>query len=57
MRQEASHYGSLIRTKYGEPFLTTETMRFDDIAARLKAIAARDPQIGTHVKSGAFPGS
>ena len=29
----AAHYGSLIRTRYGEPFFTYETMRVDDIAA------------------------
>ena len=33
IRHQAAHYGSLIRTKYGEPFHTTETMRVDDIAA------------------------
>ncbi len=33
IRHQAAHYGSLIRTKYGEPFFTSETMRFDDIAA------------------------
>ena len=33
IRQQASHYGSLIRTKYGEPFFTFETMRVDDVAA------------------------
>jgi bacillithiol biosynthesis deacetylase BshB1 len=33
IRHQAAHYGSLIRTKYGEPFFTTETMRVDDIAA------------------------
>jgi bacillithiol biosynthesis deacetylase BshB1 len=26
-------YGSLIRTRYGEPFLTTEMMRVDDVCA------------------------
>jgi bacillithiol biosynthesis deacetylase BshB1 len=31
VRHHAAHYGSLIRTRYGEPFLTTETMRVDDI--------------------------
>ncbi|MEO8194129.1 MAG: bacillithiol biosynthesis deacetylase BshB1 [Gemmatimonadales bacterium] len=30
---QAAHYGSLIRTRYGEPFFTTETMRVDDVAA------------------------
>jgi bacillithiol biosynthesis deacetylase BshB1 len=33
IRHHASHYGSLIRTQYGEPFFTYETMRVDDIAA------------------------
>ena len=33
IRHQAAHYGSLIRTHYGEPFYTTETMRVDDIAA------------------------
>lgn len=33
IRHQAAHYGSLIRTRYGEPFFTTETMRADDIAA------------------------
>jgi len=32
IRHQAAHYGSLIRTKYGEPFFTTETMRVDDVA-------------------------
>ena len=31
VRHQAAHYGSLIRTRYGEPFFTTETMRVDDI--------------------------
>ena len=33
IRSHASHYGSLIRTQYGEPFFTYETMRVDDIAS------------------------
>jgi bacillithiol biosynthesis deacetylase BshB1 len=33
VRHNAAHYGSLIRTRYGEPFFTYETMRVDDIAA------------------------
>ncbi len=33
IRQQAAHYGSLIRTRYGEPFFTRETMRVDDVAA------------------------
>lgn len=32
VRHQAAHYGSQIRTRYGEPFLTHETMRVDDIA-------------------------
>ncbi len=33
VRFQAAHYGSLIRTRFGEPFFTFETMRVDDIAA------------------------
>ena len=33
IRHYSAYYGSLIRTKYGEPFFTTETMRIDDVAA------------------------
>lgn len=33
VRHQAAHYGSLIRCRYGEPFLTTETMRADDLLA------------------------
>jgi N-acetylglucosamine malate deacetylase 1 len=29
----AAYYGSLIRTRYGEPFFTTEMMRVDDVGA------------------------
>ena len=29
----AAYYGTLIRTRYGEPFHTTELMRVDDVAA------------------------
>jgi bacillithiol biosynthesis deacetylase BshB1 len=29
----AAYYGALIRTRYGEPFFTTEMMRVDDVAA------------------------
>jgi hypothetical protein len=29
----AATYGSLIRTRYGEPFFTTEMTRVDDVAA------------------------
>jgi bacillithiol biosynthesis deacetylase BshB1 len=28
-----AHYGSLIRTRYGEPFFTHETLRVDDVVA------------------------
>ncbi|MEO7823210.1 MAG: bacillithiol biosynthesis deacetylase BshB1, partial [Gemmatimonadaceae bacterium] len=33
MRHHAAHYGSLIRSRYGEPFHTTETMRVEDVTA------------------------
>jgi bacillithiol biosynthesis deacetylase BshB1 len=33
IRHYSAYYGSLIRTKYGEPFFTTETMRVDDVGA------------------------
>lgn len=33
VRARCAHYGSLIRTAYGEPFWTRETMRVDDIVA------------------------
>ena len=33
IRHQAAHYGSLIRCRYGEPFLTAETMRVDDLMA------------------------
>ena len=33
VRHYAAYYGALIRTKYGEPFFTTETMRVDDVTA------------------------
>ena len=33
VRHQAAHYGSLIRARYGEPFLTLETMRVDDVTA------------------------
>lgn len=32
IRHQSAHYGSLIRTRFGEPFYTTETMRVDDVA-------------------------
>jgi len=31
IRTQNQHYGSLIRTAYGEPFMTDETVRVDDI--------------------------
>ena len=31
IRHQAAHYGSMIRTRYGEPFWTAETMRVDDV--------------------------
>jgi LmbE family N-acetylglucosaminyl deacetylase len=30
---QSAHYGSLIRTRYGEPFFTHETVRLDDVVA------------------------
>jgi len=30
---QCAHYGSLIRTRYGEPFFTQETVRVDDVVA------------------------
>jgi bacillithiol biosynthesis deacetylase BshB1 len=33
VRHHAAFYGALIRRQYGEPFLTTETMRIDDVVA------------------------
>jgi bacillithiol biosynthesis deacetylase BshB1 len=33
IRHQAAHYGSLIRVRYGEPYLTAETMRVDDVLA------------------------
>lgn len=32
IRHYSAYYGSMIRTRYGEPFFTTETMRVDDLA-------------------------
>lgn len=32
IRHHAAHYGSLIRARFGEPFLTLETMRVDDVS-------------------------
>ncbi len=31
LRHQSAHYGSLIRTRFGEPFFTSETMRVDDL--------------------------
>jgi bacillithiol biosynthesis deacetylase BshB1 len=31
VRVHAAHYGSLIRAAYGEPFMTSETVRVDDV--------------------------
>ena len=31
IRTQNAHYGSLIRTSYGEPFMTYETVRIDDV--------------------------
>jgi bacillithiol biosynthesis deacetylase BshB1 len=33
IRHYSAQYGSLIRTRYGEPFFTTEAVRIDDIGA------------------------
>jgi len=33
VRHYAAYYGALIRTRYGEPFLTTEVVRVDDVVA------------------------
>lgn len=33
IRHHAAHYGSLVRARYGEPYLTLETMRVDDITS------------------------
>ncbi len=33
LRHQASHYGSLIRCRFGEPFYTFETMKVDDVSA------------------------
>ena len=33
IRHFSAYYGSMIRTRYGEPFFTTETMRVDDVVA------------------------
>jgi N-acetylglucosamine malate deacetylase 1 len=31
VRHYAAYYGTMIRTRYGEPYFTTETMRVDDV--------------------------
>jgi N-acetylglucosamine malate deacetylase 1 len=31
IRHYAAYYGAMIRTRFGEPFFTTETMRVDDV--------------------------
>jgi LmbE family N-acetylglucosaminyl deacetylase len=31
VRLQAAHYGLLIRARYGEPFVTLETMRVEDV--------------------------
>ncbi len=33
IRFQAAHYGSLVRARYGEPFVTVETMRVEDVTA------------------------
>ena len=33
VRFQAAHYGSLVRARYGEPFVTVETMRVEDVTA------------------------
>jgi bacillithiol biosynthesis deacetylase BshB1 len=33
IRHYAAYYGTMIRTRYAEPYVTTETMRVDDIVA------------------------
>jgi N-acetylglucosamine malate deacetylase 1 len=33
LRHYSAYYGSMIRTRHGEPFFTTETMRVDDVVA------------------------
>ncbi len=33
VRTQNAHYGSLIRTAYGEPFITDETLRVDDVVS------------------------
>jgi LmbE family N-acetylglucosaminyl deacetylase len=33
VRHYGAYYGSLVRTRYAEPFFTTEMVRVDDVAA------------------------
>lgn len=33
VRHHAAHYGSYVRARYGEPFVTLETMRVEDVTA------------------------
>lgn len=33
IRHYSAYYGAMIRTRFGEPFFTTETMRVDDVVA------------------------
>lgn len=33
LRHYAAYYGTMIRTRYGEPFFTVETMRVDDVVS------------------------
>jgi LmbE family N-acetylglucosaminyl deacetylase len=33
VRHYAAYYGTMIRTRYGEPYFTTETVRVDDVVA------------------------
>ena len=33
VREQGAYYGSLIRTRYGEPFFTTEMVRIEDVLA------------------------
>ena len=33
IRHYSAYYGSMIRTRYGEPYFTTETMRVDNVVA------------------------
>ena len=33
VRHYAAYYGTMIRTRYGEPYFTVETVRVDDVVA------------------------